>query len=142
MKDSQIFKFTEKLLFNYASNIKKFHRLQHELNAIRSNGDIHAQSYQPSNNSGFSNPVLDHVERVLNLEAKLARLKRDIIPVMRLIRELTQNKSNKAKDFIILLREFYSNKHSLKEISIQIKKSLRTLYSRRRELVQKTAGYF
>jgi len=144
MKANDIFRLTEKRLFQYGGNIKKLVTLQNELKELQHGGDIHAQSYNSSaaNNHGVNNPVLNYVEKVLSIEHKIARLERDIKPVKRLIEDLQRDNSQKARDFIILLREFYSDKHSLKEIAEIIKKDRRTLYNRRCELVKKAASYF
>ncbi len=144
MTANNIFRLTEKRLFQYGTNIKKLVTLQNELNELQHGGDIHAQNYSATggNNHGVNNPVLNYVEKVLSIEHKITRLERDIKPVKRLIEDLQRDNSQKARDFIILLREFYSDKHSLKEIAEIIKKGRRTLYNRRCELVKKAASYF
>ena len=144
MNTDNKFRLTEKRLFQYGTNIKKLVTLQAELAALKSKGDIHAQGYNSSasNNTGINNPVLNYVERVLRLESKIKRFEHDITPVTRLINDLQRNKSKKARDFIILIREFYSNKHSLKEIAETTKKTRQTLYRRRVELVGKASSYF
>ena len=137
MTTDDIFRQTEKRLFNYGVNITKLVTLQSKLHELKQHGDIHTQDYQTTgaNNHGVSNPVLNYTEKVLSIEHKIKKLKRDIIPIVRLITDLQRDNSQKARDFIILLREYYANKHSLKEIAEQTGKSRRTLYSRRRELV-------
>ena len=145
MDRNDFFKLTEKRLFRYADHIAQIEELKDELSIMEATGDIKAQSYKQGGvfSHGIKNPVLDYVERVIKIEAKMARLENDTRPITRAIKDMERDKENAlSRDFMILFKLFYCDKHDLQEIAAIIEKNRRTLYSRRRDFVKVIASYF
>ena len=146
MKRDDFFKLTEKRLFRYTDNLEQIEKLKGELSIIRTNGDVKAQSYDKQSggfNHGVKNPVLDYVERVIKIEAKISSLESETRPIERALNDIESNKADPlSRDFLILFRLFYCDKHSLSEIAAAIEKDRRTIYSRRKDFVKMIASYF
>ena len=147
MKDKDIFRFTEKLLFSYKDNLARLETLSGDLRVLRVGGDVHAQSYQLSFNfSEPSDPVAAHTEKIISLENQIKRLERNTTPITRLIQEVDKCAANASefapvRDFQGLLKLFYFGGLTLYDVAIELKRSRRTISERRKSLVRKAAAY-
>ena len=148
MKANNIFRLTEKLLFRYKSNLARLDILKEDLRVFKANGDVKAQAYQLYSNFGGipSDPVAAHVEKIISLENQIKNLERDTIPITRFVNDVYKSaaiasKFSPTRDFQALLDLFYFGGFTLSEVAESVKKSRRTLCSRRKSLVLKAADY-
>ena len=144
MKAREIFKFTEKCLYNYKANLSRIGVLEEDLRVLRAGSDVHAQSYQLT--FGFcgdnSDPVSRYVEKIESLENQIKRLRRNTAPITELINDMsTAKEGTKNYDYKMLIELFYFGGLLLSEIADELHKSRRTLSQRRQSLVLKAAGY-
>lgn len=144
MKKTEIFRYTEKCLFSYHDNLARIEVLKEDLRVLRAGSDVHAQNYQlkfdfRGNNS---DPVSKYVEKIESLENQIKHLERMTMPITKLINDVSMARKNtKNYDYKMLIKLFYFDGLLLSEVADELKKSKRTVSSRRYSIVMKAADY-
>ena len=146
MKSDEIFRYTEKCLYNYHENLARLDVLKEDLRVLRCSSDVKAQSYQLTFffTGEHSDPVARYVEKIERLEAQIKRLQRSTAPITKLIEDLknlSNNVNSRIKEYEKVLELFYFGGVSLSEIAAELHRSRRTISARRHSLVMKAAGY-
>ena len=144
MKKNSNFKFVEKCLYDYPKNCAKADVLRLDLEVLRKNGDVKAQSYDNDSRGsegGHSDPVLSFVEQVERIEKQIFKLERITTPITRLTRELKMSKGIQKKDFLQVLELCYFEGVSFKEAAFELKVDEKTLFRRRQKLVRLAIEY-
>ena len=137
-----VFRFVEKCLHDYNANLSRISVLQDDIRLLRMGGDIHGQSYETIVSNGkLSDPVSKHVEKLERLEKEVSRLKRLTTPITKLIDDLKKSRSQKFSEYLSIITLFYFKSFTISDIALEIKKSPRTVSTRRRELVMLAARY-
>lgn len=144
MKDKVKFRYAEKCLYDYRTNLSRIEVLSEDLRVLRSGGDVHGLSYQMTFNFGAdaSDPVLEHVAKIQKLENQIKNLERVTRPITKLIHDLSTAKQGSInQELMKILELFYVGGMLLSDVMDELHRSRRTLSSRRYELVIKTIRY-
>lgn len=143
MKCNEIFRYAEKCLYEYHSNLARLEVLREDLRVLRASYDFSSKSYQSTGTScgTASDPVANHVIKIQELEAQIKRLERNTEPITKLINSMELKKHSKGCEYKKILELFYFEEISLSEIAVRLKKSRQTISKRRQALVFKTISY-
>ncbi len=140
------YRYAEKVLYSYRSNLEAASTLALELDILREAGDVKAQQYaqMPGKVSGISDPVSEHVSEVMRLEARLKRVMRRVSAVDRLREDLVNGRVitiTKPENLVIILDKYYIAGVTIYEFLSTSHWSRSIFYVRRRELVMITGEY-
>ena len=141
---SEKFKFVEKCLYDYPKNCAKVDVLRLDLEVLRKNGDVKAQSYDNDSRGsegGHSDPVWSFVEQVERLEKQIFKLERITTPITRLTRELKMSKGTRKADLLQVLELYYFEDATSKESEDELHLDRKTLFRRRKYLVSLAGEY-
>ena len=131
--------YIEKCLFDYKANLAEIETLNEEINSLMS---LHGQSYGINNNSlSTGDPVANCINQKLNIERKIAKLKKRVNPVERLLNDLNGSsfREQQMKGILVLRYIGHEDKEFVKnEIAI----SEATFWRRNRELLRIAKRYF
>ena len=146
MKDFDMFKFTEKCLYDYKMNMAGLEILRSDLQLERSGSDVHAQNYQAIYSSGGtpSKPVETRMQRIEHLEEQIRRLERQVEPITRLMEDLKASyvhEGSMKADLLPLMELFYFGQNTLPFVLSELHISKPILYKRRCALVRMLMGY-
>ena len=131
--------YVEKCLYEYKSNIAVLEYLQEEKNNLMS---IHGHSYDIENKSSMSNPVLTTVNQSMELEKKIACLKRKIVPVRKLLDDLAVGKSLRVQQMREILISKYVAHEDNQHVQEKMCVSVSTYWRRVREFLRLARKYF
>lgn len=140
------YRYAEKVLYSYRSNLETASTLALELDILRETGDVKAQQYEqtPCKVSGISDPVSDHVSEVMRLEVRLKRVMRRVSAVDRLREDLVNGRVitvTKPENLVLVLDKYYIAGVTIYEFLSTFHWSRSIFYVRRRELVMITGEY-
>ena len=137
MKHNDMFRFIEKCLYNYPSNLARIEVLTEDLRVLRAYGDVHSPLPQLFFNASnaYTDPVSSHVDKVQRLEAQIRRLERITSPITKLIEDMERPEQKE------ILEQFYFSGVPLCEVAESLHLSKRTLSRRRKFLVLKALEY-
>ena len=146
MKRNEIFRYAEKCLYEYHSNLARLEILREDLRVLRASFDFQSKSYQSAvaHYGTVSDPVANHVIKIQELEAQIKRLERNTEPITKLIESINTmelKKYSKGNEYKKILELFYFSEFSLSEVASKLKKSRQTISKRRQALVHKAVGY-
>ena len=146
MKRNEIFRYAEKCLYEYHSNLARLEILREDLRVLRASFDFQSKSYQSTGTpcGTASDPVANHVIKIQELEAQIKRLERNTEPITKLIESINTmelKKYSKGNEYKKILELFYFSEFSLSEVASKLKKSRQTISKRRQALVHKAVGY-
>ena len=144
MRDKSKFRYAEKCLYNYKTNLARLEVLNEDLRVLRSGGDIKGVTYQLTFNFGdnYSDPVFNHVAKIEKLESQIKKLERITRPITKLIQELSTAKQGTINQELKKIFElFYVSGLLLSDVANELHRSYRTLSSRRYKLVIRTIEY-
>ena len=144
-RDKNLFKYTEKCLYEYKQNIVKLDRLMADLSLLRLQGDVKAQSYDftPSSPGSHSEPVFAFLVSVENLERKIKTLERITEPVKMLMAELDQNgHGRRSSMWLTLLELYYFDNYSVQAVTRELHVSRSMFFELKNSLVKKAMSYF
>ena len=145
VKHNDMFRFIEKCLYNYPSNLARIEVLSEDLRVLRAYGDVHSPLPQLFFNASnaYTDPVSSHVDKVQRLEAQIRRLERITAPITKLLKNIdTFSQFAINQEYKQLLELFYFGGASLSEIACELHMSRSTLFRRRRGLVRKVSEYY
>lgn len=146
MKRNEIFRYAEKCLYEYHSNLARLEVLREDLRVLRASFDFQSKNYQSAiaHYGSVSDPVANHVIKIQELEAQIKRLERNTEPITKLIESINTmelKKYSKGNEYKKILELFYFSEFSLSEVASKLKKSRQTISKRRQALVHKAVGY-
>lgn len=137
------FRYVEKCLFNYFSNVEQLKILKADLRVLRSAYDFQSKSYTTEKiSSQPSSPVEKYLDKIQACENKIKNLECMTSGITIFINVLNMRKNFKRnKEYKKLLKLFYFGGASLSEIALLLHISRSTLFRRRRELVKEISNY-
>ena len=147
MKQKDAFRFTEKCLYDYKTNLACIQVLKEDLKIEEEEGSsVHAQNYQLT--FGFSgepsNPVHDRLMKLEGLKERIKILERWTRPITQLLKDLDAPENLDDSDNKILLEIFkymYIGKNKMKSVADELNLSERGFARLRRKLVYTAASY-
>ena len=146
MKEKDKFRYAEKCLYEYMTNLACLKILRDDLKIQRAGNDVHAQNYE--NAGGFtggpSSPVHSYVVSVDVLEGRIRYLERRTKPITNLLEDLNSAEmldGSKKADMMQILTLMYFGENKPKQVIDELKMPRRTFTRRRNELVHLAIAY-
>ena len=109
----KIFRYIEKCLYNYTTNLIRLAGLVEELNIIRSVGDVNGQSYDITGGGAgncYADPVASYFAKIEQAEQRINKLARQLNQITVLHETLKNSQTLDAvtsADYVLLLQRFY-----------------------------------
>ena len=137
-----LYRCTERCLYEYLSNCEKIERLKRELALLELRGDVKVQSYGHEANCGnVSDPVFEYLVRLEKLEEKINRLERITTAVKKFIADLEEKQSRKNLQLLKILRLCYFERQPVETVVKEMRISRPVFYDRKRALVRRAMSF-
>ena len=146
MKDDKKFRYVEKRLYNYLSDLEKLREFQSRLEYLQGSGSVHAQGYDAICASGglYSDPVSEYYSQLDWAERAVRKMLRRLEPISRLIEDLNNPDALDltSNDYhMTILEKFYFQKIPMTELLRLTHWSRTAFYARRYDLVNRAREY-
>ena len=109
----KIFRYIEKCLYEYPTNLIKLAGLVEELNIIRATGDVSGQNYNVTGGgagNGYADPVASYFAKIEQAEQRINKLAQQLNQITALYDGLKNSQTLDAvtsADYVLLLQRFY-----------------------------------
>ena len=143
----KIFRYIEKCLYNYPTNLIKLAGLVEELNIIRSVGDVNGQSYDITGGGAgtcYADPVANYFAKIEQAEQRINKLARQLNQITLLHETLKNSQTLDAvtsADYLLLLQRFYFGALPVKIFLQESDWGRSKFYSRRLGLIRLAEEY-
>ena len=131
-------RYVERCLYEYKANVALIEALEAEKNELSS---IHTQSFGKNPINGVSDPVCDVVWKVIQIEKRIANIKKITNPVDKLQGDLSGNELRVQQMREVLKLKYINHEGNDKAIQ-KMAVSRRTFWRRVRELLYLAGKYF
>ena len=139
MKRNDEYRYAEHCLYSYHKNQETYRKLKRELKCLRSGSDVHGQNYGKRTQTGSVSPVERYVERLDKLEYHLARIKRELKPVLKVIIEMRHKSTTPLKR--VILESYYMDHKTSDKIRDRYGITRRIYYAQRCRIVRRVMFY-
>ena len=138
MTKDKTYRFIERCLYNYPSNVNRQTNLKARLKTLMS---VRGHNYEAHTANGTSDPVNETVNKRLETERKIKHLDSYIQPVKKLYECLKRDR-RKTNQMLSILKLKYFRQDKAHEIQKKLHISSSTYWRRTRELVMTAKEYF
>lgn len=142
MKERKIFRYVEKRLYSYPSNMENLRKVREQLEVLREACSVHGLNYDAIRSGGglYSDPVSEYFDQVSRAERTVAKLTCRVEPVIALIEDIYNPEGldvERNAYHLTLLEKFYFQKIPMTELLRLTHWSRSAFYARRYDLVQR-----
>lgn len=144
-KEQSPFRAAEGCLYNYRRNLSQIETLRQKLKLVESTSAVKIQNYQMRFSGGdLSCPVEERVEKIDDIEGRIALLERWTLPITRLITDLGSAyvlQGSENAEMLKLLQIRYLGDNSWQKTAEELDIPETTIRRRRHLLVKKAMEY-